>query len=309
VHGTMCLIRRTALDSVGGWSSDTIVEDSDLGIAILANGWLAHYTNRRYGYGLLPDTFEAYKRQRQRWAFGGFQLVRKHWRHLLPWMPAFSREQKREFALGWLNWLGAESVGLVVALLNIVWVPIVAFANIAVPDRILTLPIIAAFVISAAHFVALYRLRVRVSSRQMFGAIFAAMSMQWTVAHAVGFGALKERLPFLRTAKGGVARKGPDFCAFWEAVIGGLLLLGALTLVVTNYKQVHEINIFAAVMVVQSLPFIAAVAIALIEGTRFNSLAYWQALETRTRELLPRTKTITIAEPAKLTAEKIEAAQ
>jgi hypothetical protein len=60
---------------------------------------------------------------------------------------------------------------------------------------------------------------------------------------------------------------------------------------------------------VQSLPFIAAVAIALIEGTRFNSLAYWQALETRTRELLPRTKTITIAEPAKLTAEKIEAAQ
>ena len=309
VHGTMCLIRRTALDSVGGWSSDTIVEDSDLGIAILANGWLAHYTNRRYGYGLLPDTFEAYKRQRQRWAFGGFQLVRKHWRHLLPWMPAFSREQKREFALGWLNWLGAESVGLVVALLNIVWVPIVAFANIAVPDRILTLPIIAAFVISAAHFVALYRLRVRVSSRQMFGAIFAAMSMQWTVAHAVGFGVLKERLPFLRTAKGGVARKGPDFCAFWEAVIGGLLLLGALTLVVTNYKQVHEINIFAAVMVVQSLPFIAAVAIALIEGTRFNSLAYWQALEARTRELLPRTKTITIAEPAKLTAEKIEAAQ
>jgi hypothetical protein len=96
---------------------------------------------------------------------------------------------------------------------------------------------------------------------------------------------LKERLPFLRTAKGGVARKGPDFCAFWEAVIGGLLLLGALTLVVTNYKQVHEINIFAAVMVVQSLPFIAAVAIALIEGTRFNSLAYWQALETRTGEI------------------------
>src|ERR1700691_872118 len=45
VHGTMCLIRRAALDSVGGWSSDTIVEDSDLGIAILARGWLAHYTN------------------------------------------------------------------------------------------------------------------------------------------------------------------------------------------------------------------------------------------------------------------------
>jgi len=70
---------------------------------------------------------------------------------------------------------------------------------------------------------------------------------------------------------------------------------------------VHEINIFAAVLVIQSLPFIAAVAIALIEGTRFNSLAYWQTLEARTRELLPRPKTV--AEPAKLSAEKIEAAQ
>ena len=74
VHGTMCLIRRAAIESAGGWSSDTIVEDSDLGLALLEHGWLAHYTNRRYGYGLLPDTFEAYKRQRQRWAFGGIQL-------------------------------------------------------------------------------------------------------------------------------------------------------------------------------------------------------------------------------------------
>ncbi|HXQ08611.1 MAG TPA: glycosyltransferase, partial [Bradyrhizobium sp.] len=32
VHGTMCLIRRTALEAAGGWSSDTIVEDTDLGL-------------------------------------------------------------------------------------------------------------------------------------------------------------------------------------------------------------------------------------------------------------------------------------
>jgi exo-beta-1,3-glucanase (GH17 family)/cellulose synthase/poly-beta-1,6-N-acetylglucosamine synthase-like glycosyltransferase len=307
VHGTMCLIRRAAIESAGGWSSDTIVEDTDLGLAILQHGWLAHYTNRRYGYGLLPDTFEAYKRQRQRWAFGGFQLLCKHWRHLLPWTDSLSREQKREYGLGWLNWLGAESVGVVVALLNIAWVPVVAFANIAVPDRILTLPILAAFVISVAHFAALYRLRVRVPVGQMLGAVCAAMSMQWTVAHAVGAGVLKERLPFLRTAKGGATRKG-DFPAFWEAVMAGLLLVGALTLVVTNYKQVHEINIFAVVLVVQSLPFLAAVAIAVVEGTRFNSFAFWHGIEARALELLPRSKSI--AEPPKLPAEnRVEAAQ
>ncbi len=307
VHGTMCLIRRTAIESAGGWSSDTIVEDSDLGLAVLARGWLAHYTNRRYGHGLLPDTFEGYKRQRRRWAFGGFQLVAKHWRQLLPWSDNLSREQKREYGLGWLNWLGADSVGVVVALLNIVWVPVVAFADIAVPDRILTLPIVAAFFVTVAHFTALYCLRVRVSFGQMMGAVCAAMSMQWTVAHAVGSGVFKERLPFLRTAKGGATRKG-DFPAFWEGVIAALLLIGAMTLVVTNYKQVREIDIFAVVLVVQSLPFLAAVAMALIEGTRFNSPAYWRSVEARVLELLPRSKVI--AEAPKLPAKKhVEAAQ
>ena len=175
-------------------------------------------------------------------------------------MDGLTREQKREYGIGWLNWLGSDSIGVVVALLNILWVPFVAFANIAVPDRILTIPIIAAFTVSVAHFVALYRLRVRASIGQMLGAVCAAMAVQWTVARAVGHGVIRERMPFLRTAKGGSSRKGPDFPAFWEAVIAALLLVGALTLVVTNYKQVHEINIFAFVLVVQSLPFVAAVA-------------------------------------------------
>ena len=55
VHGTMCLIRRQALEAAGGWSSDTICEDTDLGLTLLELGWQAHYTNRRYGHGLLPD--------------------------------------------------------------------------------------------------------------------------------------------------------------------------------------------------------------------------------------------------------------
>jgi exo-beta-1,3-glucanase (GH17 family) len=343
VHGTMCLIRRAALDSAGGWSSETIVEDSDLGLAILEHGWLAHYTNRRYGRGLLPDTFEGYKRQRQRWAFGGFQLACRHWRHLLPGSQTLTREQKREYGLGWLNWLGAESVGVVVALLNLVWVPVVAYASGgaaawldqyflsltpqigsataewlarlaesfssfgAVPDRVLTIPILAAFAVSFAHFATLYRLRVRTPIGQMFGAVCAAMSMQWTVAHAVGAGILQERLPFLRTAKGGAGRKG-DFSAFWEAIVGALLIAGAALLVLTNYKQVREINIFAVVLVVQSLPFLSAVAIALIEGTRFNTFAYWRRVEARVLELVPRSKAM--REAPKLPAEnRVEAAQ
>ena len=288
VHGTMCLIRRAALLSAGGWSSDTIVEDSDLGLAVLEQGWQIHYTNRRYGHGLLPDTFDAYKKQRHRWAYGGLQILKKHWRSLLPRVGSLTHQQKREFAFGWLNWLGAEALGVLVAILNIAWVPVVAFAGIAIPDQILTVPILAAFAVTLAHFVALYRLRVAVRPAQMMGAVLAAMAVQWTVARAVGRGLWSESLPFMRTAKGGATRKGPDFPAFWEAVLAMLLIAGAATIVATNYKQIDELNIFALVLVVQSLPFLAAVALAVIEGTRFNEFAYWRRVQTRVAAVLSR---------------------
>ncbi|HWX34365.1 MAG TPA: glycosyltransferase [Steroidobacteraceae bacterium] len=281
VHGTMCLIRRTALGAAGGWSSDTICEDTDLGLTILELGWQAHYANRRYGYGLLPDTFEAYKKQRDRWASGGFQIVKKHWRRFLPGASELTGDQKREFAFGWVNWLGAETVGVVVAILNLIWVPVVAFAGIAVPDKVLTLPIIATFVISIVHFIALYRRRVPIPPSQTAGAMVAAMAMQWTVARAVANGIIKDHLIFVRTAKGGSARKRVAFPAFEEAVLGGLLVLGAVIVFATNWERVREINLFGCILVVQSLPFLAAAALAAFENSRFNDFAVLHSLETR----------------------------
>ncbi len=200
---------------------------------------------------------------------------------MLPRARRLTPEQKREFALGWLNWLGAESLGVGVAILNLVWVPVVAFAGIAIPDKILTLPIMAAFVVSFVHFIALYRLRVPIPAKQMVGAVLAAMSVQFTVARAVGYGIWTESAPFTRTAKGGTTRKGPDFPAFWEGVMAALLLIGAALVVITNYKQIREINLFAGVLVIQSLPFLAAIALALIEGSRFNEFAYWRSVEAK----------------------------
>jgi glucan 1,3-beta-glucosidase len=286
VHGTMCLIRRAAMDMAGGWSSDTICEDTDLGLAIQELGWQTHYTNTRYGRGVLPDTYEAFKKQRHRWAYGGFQIVKKHWRRFLPGRSRLTPDQKREFALGWLNWLGAESLGVVVAILNLIWVPIVAFAGIAIPDKILTIPIIAAFVVSLAHFLILYRLRVPVKSGQMIGAMIAAMSVQWTVCRAVAQGLITEHLAFARTSKGGLSRMSIEFQAFWEAVIGVLLLIGATILIVTNTLRIPELYIFAAVLILESLPFLSAVAIGLLEMSRANSFAFWRNSAVRTAELI-----------------------
>jgi exo-beta-1,3-glucanase (GH17 family)/cellulose synthase/poly-beta-1,6-N-acetylglucosamine synthase-like glycosyltransferase len=287
VHGTMCLMRRAAMDMAGGWAGDTICEDTDLGLAIIEHGWLTYYTNHRYGFGLLPDTYEAFKKQRHRWAYGGFQIVKKHWRRFLPGASRLSPDQRREFALGWLNWLGAESLGVVVAILNLIWVPIVAFADIAIPDQILTLPIIASFIVSLVHFTVLYRLRVPVKMGQMLGAMVTAMSVQWTVSRAVANGLITDHLAFSRTSKGGFSLVSIEFQAFWEAVIGVLLLVGAAVLVATNnFKQVREIYIFAGVLVLQSLPFLSAVAIAILENSRINAFSFWRNTGVRTAELI-----------------------
>jgi len=160
------------------------------------------------------------------------------------------------------------------------------FAGIAIPDKILTVPIIAAFTVSFLHFLTLYRLRVNIPARHLVGAVFAAMAVQWTVARAVSFGLVRDHLPFVRTAKGGASQR-QEFPAFWEAILASLLLISSVLLIATNRNEVREITIFAAALVLQSLPFLAATAIAALDGSRFNEIAYWKAWEARLADVLP----------------------
>ncbi len=222
-HGTMCLIRRAALLDAGSWSSDTIVEDSDLGLALLARGWRAHYTKTRYGYGLLPTDFAAYKKQRHRWAYGGVQLIKKHWRAFLPGGSRLTPQQKGQFLFGWLTWLGAESLGVLIAILNLIWMPLVAFFAIAVPEAVLLMPVLATFAVTLLHFMVLYRTRVEAPIFASLGAALSAMALQFTVGRAVLDGVVRDELPFVRTAKGSTARWQNTFPALWEGVLGGLL--------------------------------------------------------------------------------------
>ena len=279
-HGTMCLIRREALTDAGGWSSDTIVEDTDLGLSMLERGWRAHYTQRRYGWGLLPCDFAAYKRQRHRWAYGGVQLIRKHWRCFLPGGALLTPQQRAQYLFGWLTWLGAESLGVLIAILNLIWMPLVAFLGIAVPQAVLTLPVLATFAVMLLHFMVLYRTRVQAPIFASLGAALSAMALQFTVGRAVADGVIRDELPFVRTTKGAAARWSLRFPAIWEAVLGAALVLGSLILHLTNDQQVHEISIFSAVLLVQSLPFLAAVGIALIERSPLNAAATWRRLAT-----------------------------
>jgi hypothetical protein len=83
--GTMGLIRREALEEIGGWAEWSVTEDSELALRIHAQGYKSAYISTAFGRGLIPETFRAYKRQRFRWCFGAIQEFRRHFRLLLPY--------------------------------------------------------------------------------------------------------------------------------------------------------------------------------------------------------------------------------
>jgi hypothetical protein len=146
----------------------------------------------------------------------------------------------------------------------------------------------------------LYRARVRAPFFGSIGAALSAMALQLTVSRAVAEGVIRDGLPFMRTAKGGSSGLAQAFPALWEGVLGGMLLLGALILHLTNVHQVREISIFSVVLLVQSLPFLAAVGLALLERSPLNELATWRRLAARSTYLprLPRGPAPTAGPPA-----------
>jgi len=52
------------------------------------------------------------------------------------------------------------------------------------------------------------------------------------------------------------------------------------------------------VLVLQSLPFLAAVAIEWLDGSRANEFAFWRTVEARLGEILPRRSAMKAQAPA-----------
>jgi cellulose synthase (UDP-forming) len=75
--GSGGLIRRTALESVGGFHSQSIIEDMETTLQMHARGWKTAYHNETLAYGLAPSSADAYHVQRHRWGQGAMQILRK----------------------------------------------------------------------------------------------------------------------------------------------------------------------------------------------------------------------------------------
>ncbi len=100
--GTSFLMRRSALDRVGGFEIGTASEDLATGIRLAAAGYRNLYLNEKLSAGLAPLTIAAMARQRSRWASGTLQTLRTGANPLR--IPGLSPLQRIAYLEGILHW-------------------------------------------------------------------------------------------------------------------------------------------------------------------------------------------------------------
>jgi exo-beta-1,3-glucanase (GH17 family)/cellulose synthase/poly-beta-1,6-N-acetylglucosamine synthase-like glycosyltransferase len=270
-HGTMTLVRRSALEEVGGWSEWCITEDAELGLLIFRQGHEAIYIPRSYGRGLMPDTFLGYRNQRFRWAYGAMQIMRRHLSELLGFTRSrLSAGQRYHFLAGWLPWI-ADGINLVFNFAALGW----SFAMLAAPLMfdppliIFSVMPLALFCFKVAKVIYLYRgVRIVVTARQTLAAALAGLALSHTIARAVWLGMVTRDKPFLRTPKlerasaliralGAVREESLMVIALWLAAAGIAFQHGSDTL---------DLLLWIIVLLVQSIPYLAALLVSVISA-------------------------------------------
>ncbi len=78
--GTLCVISKEALLTVGGWSGATTTEDAELGVRLCNAGFIGRFINQVVGKGMLPLSLSDLEKQRYRWCSGNVQTLLKHGR-------------------------------------------------------------------------------------------------------------------------------------------------------------------------------------------------------------------------------------
>jgi cellulose synthase/poly-beta-1,6-N-acetylglucosamine synthase-like glycosyltransferase/peptidoglycan/xylan/chitin deacetylase (PgdA/CDA1 family)/spore germination protein YaaH len=94
VPGAVSALRRSAVAAAGGFSHDTLAEDTDLTLTLHRLGYRIEYAPDAVAWTEAPETWSTLAKQRFRWAFGTMQCLWKH--RDLVFNPRFG-------ALGWFS--------------------------------------------------------------------------------------------------------------------------------------------------------------------------------------------------------------
>jgi cellulose synthase (UDP-forming) len=140
--GTCALVRVEALRSVGGVSTDSVTEDIHTTIRMYRKGWTGAYHNEVVARGLAPDDATAYLIQRNRWALGAMQVLRRENPLFAPGLTMGQRLAFMTTLFGWFDsWRTFAYITIPLAVVATGAVPIDAPGEIFGPFFLATLGI------------------------------------------------------------------------------------------------------------------------------------------------------------------------
>ena len=267
-HGTMTLIRKSALLQVGRWAEWCICEDSELGLRLYEAGYQSFYLNHSLGKGLMPDTFVAYRGQRFRWVYGAMQIIKKHWRSFLPTPKSpLTAAQRYYFLAGWLPWF-SDALALIFTLISLLLTAVLLYDPIhsELPTTAFLLPTIGLFSFKILRGLWLYRARVPCTILQTLGAFLAGLSLTHTVARGTLQGLFTKSQPFLRTPK--YENRGQLFSGLM-GIRQELCILFILVAAIVAMGSVEHFNnligkLWIAILSVQMVPYLATLIVMLV---------------------------------------------
>jgi len=129
--GSPAMLRRSALDAIGGFATETVTEDMHTGLRLQKKKLKVLYYNQTLAFGLAPQTFLGFSTQWQRWGYGCMQVMRSE-------NPVFGRgtslgQRLCYFASMYFYWMSFQKLLFVIT-------PIIAllsgiFPLITTPER------------------------------------------------------------------------------------------------------------------------------------------------------------------------------
>lgn len=204
-NGTAGVFRRAAIESCGGWQSDTLTEDLDLSLRAQLCGWRFRYLDDVTVPAELPEDVGAWRTQQARWTRGSAQTARKLlgevWR--APGVPLAARVEATCQLL--LNAAYVLALGLALLM-----VPLVALGHASAGPLVwlhLGLLTVATGAVAAFYVASQRGARARLEALALLPALFAyglGLSLSNGLAYLAGLLRPAEAT-FVRTPKRGDA--------------------------------------------------------------------------------------------------------
>ncbi len=230
--GSCAVLRRRALDEIGGLATETVTEDAHTSIRLQKRGWSTAYINIPQAAGLATERLSGHIRQRVRWARGMTQILRLE-------NPLFGRGLKMAQRLCYLN----SAAHFLFALPRLVFLmaPLIylIYGGTNLPG---TWQVILAF--AAPHLVMLYLTHLRIQGRHrhsFWNEIYETVLAPYVLLPTIAAFLWPRRPKFNVTAKGQVL-----YSSFFDRRIARPFVLMLFVNFIGLLCAIPRLHLFAA---------------------------------------------------------------